>query len=57
MKFQKEVYCGGVSVEHTIDSVTTRTDEGWISINITDEELARYSGKNIKVIIEVMDDD
>jgi len=57
VKFQKEVYCGGVSVEHTIDSVTTRTDEGWISINITDEELARYSGKNIKVIIEVMDDD
>ena len=57
MKFQKEVYCGDVSVEHTIDGVTTRTDEGWIAINISDEKLAKYNGKNIKVTVEVMDNE
>jgi hypothetical protein len=56
MKFQKEVYCGGVSVEHTIDGMTTKVEEGWIAINISDEELARYNGKNVKVIVEVMDE-
>jgi hypothetical protein len=51
MKFQRELYCGGVHVEHTIDGVTTKSDKGWIAI--TDEKLAKYKGKMIKVKIEV----
>lgn len=56
MKFQREVYCGGEISEHTIDAVTTRVEKGWIAISIADEKLAKYNGKNIKVIIEVMDE-
>jgi hypothetical protein len=53
VKFQRELYCGGVHVEHTVDGVTTVSDRGWISID--DEKLAKYKGKIIKVKIEVED--